>query len=73
MTLAPHEVNVYRENKWVAISSYDLKPGDIINVDAGYQHKKLPHEMISDEEFLKNALPFGSGIATRMKNPNQKK
>ena len=43
MTLAPHEVYVYENNKWIPKSSYDLKPGDIINVTAGYQHKKVPH------------------------------
>jgi magnesium-transporting ATPase (P-type) len=43
MTLAPHEVHVLENNKWVPKSSYDLKPGDIINVTAGYQHKKVPH------------------------------
>lgn len=32
MTLAPHEVKTWRNNKWTAISSYDLKPGDIIIV-----------------------------------------
>ena len=49
MTLAPHEVKVFRDGKWTTISSYDLKPGDIINIEAGYQHKKVPHESISDE------------------------
>lgn len=43
MTLSPHEVKTWRNNKWTAISSYDLKPGDIIIVEPGYQHKKCPH------------------------------
>ncbi len=43
MTLAPHQVYVYENNKWTPKSSYDLKPGDIISVTAGYQHKKVPH------------------------------
>lgn len=49
MTLAPHEVKVFREGKWNVISSFDLKPGDITIVEAGYQHKKTPYETISDE------------------------
>ena len=32
MTLAPHEVMTFRDNQWKAISSYDLKPGDMIIV-----------------------------------------
>lgn len=43
MTLSPHEVKTWRNNKWTSISSYDLKPGDIIIVEPGYQHKKCPH------------------------------
>lgn len=43
MTLAPHEVYVLEQNKWCAKSSYNLKPGDIVAVTAGYQHKKMPH------------------------------
>ncbi len=43
MTLAPHEVYVFENNKWIGKSSYELKPGDIISVTAGYQHKKVPH------------------------------
>jgi magnesium-transporting ATPase (P-type) len=32
MTLAPHEVKTWRSNKWQTLSSYDLKPGDLIIV-----------------------------------------
>lgn len=42
MTLSPHEVKTWRNNKWVNISSYDLKPGDYIIVEPGYQHIKFP-------------------------------
>ena len=40
---------VFRDNEWKSISSYDLKPGDIIIVEAGYQQKKLPHNKLTDE------------------------
>jgi magnesium-transporting ATPase (P-type) len=43
MTLAPHEVYVLEEGKWSSKSSYLLKPGDIIGITAGYQHKKVNH------------------------------
>lgn len=48
MTLAPHEVKTWRNGQWANISSYDLKPGDLIIVEPGYQHKKCPFETISD-------------------------
>ena len=32
MTLAPHYVKVYRNQSWESISSYLLKPGDIVLV-----------------------------------------
>lgn len=32
MTLSPHMVKVYKKGSWQMISSYDLKPGDIIIV-----------------------------------------
>ena len=66
MTLAPHEVKVFRDGSWTNISSYDLKPGDIINIEAGYQHKKLPHESISDEEYLAQKIPFGSKLPSNI-------
>ena len=49
MTLAPHEVHVLNAGKWIVKSSYELKPGDIINVTAGHQHKKVVHDLISDQ------------------------
>lgn len=39
MTLAPHEVYTLRDNIWKRVLSYELKPNDIIVVEAGYQHK----------------------------------
>lgn len=47
-------------------SSYDLKPGDIITVTAGYQHKKVPHEMISDKDYINKLIPFSSKIPQKM-------
>lgn len=49
MTLAPYFVKVYRNKAWETISSYEIKPGDIVFLEAGYQHKKAPHNNISDE------------------------
>ncbi len=71
MTLAPHEVYVYENNKWIAKSSYDLKPGDIISVTAGYNHKMVPHETMSDKELFGKLIPFGNMMPQKMMNkPN---
>ncbi len=41
MTLPPHYMHVYRSEKWIKISSYELKPMDIILLESGYKHKKI--------------------------------
>jgi cation-transporting ATPase 13A1 len=41
MSLAPHLIHVYRDQKWTKISSYELKPMDIILIEAGYKYKKI--------------------------------
>ena len=66
---------VYESNKWVPKSSYELKPGDIISVTAGYQHKKVPHESISDKEYLAKLIPFANMMPQKVMNaanPNAK-
>ena len=49
MTLAPHKVKTFRNNKWEEISSYLLRPGDIVIVEPGYQHNKIDHKPVTDE------------------------
>lgn len=66
MTLAPHEVYVLENNKWIGKSSYELRPGDIISVTAGYQHKKVPHESISDKEYLSKLIPFANLVPQKL-------
>lgn len=66
MTLAPHEVYVLENNKWVGKSSYELRPGDIISVTPGYQHKKVPHESISDKEYLAKLIPFSNLVPQKL-------
>lgn len=69
MTLAPHEVRVWRKGKWEIISSYDLKPGEIMLVEAGYQHKKSPYKMMTDEEYLSKNIPFGAKMPSNLSRP----
>jgi magnesium-transporting ATPase (P-type) len=40
MTLQPHQVYVLNKGQWIAKSSYDILPGDLVAVQPGYQHKK---------------------------------
>lgn len=68
MTLAPHEVYILENNKWIPKSSYELKPGDIISVAPGYQHKKVTHESISDREYLSKLIPFANMMPQKMMN-----
>lgn len=48
MTLAPQQMNVYRDGKWFKTSSYELRPNDIVVVEPGYKNKKLEHHRLSD-------------------------
>lgn len=66
MTLAPHQTHVLDNGKWLVKSSYELLPGDIVAVQPGYQHKKSQFDMISDSEFLAQAIPFGSKLPGKM-------
>lgn len=66
MTLAPHQTHVLVNNKWVIKSSYELLPGDIVAVQPGYQHKKSEYDMMTDAEYLAQAIPFSSKIPTRL-------
>lgn len=72
MTLAPHQTHVLQEGKWIVKSSYDLLPGDIVAVQPGYQHKKSEFDMISDSEFLAQAIPFSSKIPGKLMNAPKK-
>lgn len=62
----------WRNKKWTKISSYDLKPGDLIIVEPGYQHVKCPYETISDQDYLTKALPFTGVIPKGLTKINQK-
>lgn len=75
MKLAPHEVYVLENNKWIGKSSYELRPGDIISVTPGYQHKKVPHDSISDQEYLAKLIPFSNLVPQKLMsqvNPQKK-
>jgi hypothetical protein len=44
-------------------------------VTAGYQHKKVPHESISDKEYLSKLIPFANMMPQKVMhaaNPNAK-
>lgn len=55
-------MNVYRGGKWLKLSSYDLKPNDIVIVQPGYRNKKIEYERLSDSEYLKKNIPFSSSL-----------
>ena len=47
----------------------------MISVTAGYQHKKVAHESISDKEYLSKLIPFSNMMPQKMMNaanPNVK-
>lgn len=63
MRLNPQYIHVYRENKWVRISSHDLEPGDICMISAGNSCKKVDEKnIISDEDFLRQQIPYANKL-----------
>lgn len=62
MSLAPHYVHVYREERWSRVPSYELKPMDVVVVEPGYKCKKLEVERLSDSEFLAKCIPFSKHL-----------
>jgi hypothetical protein len=47
-------------------SSYELLPGDIVAIQPGYQHKKSDFNIMSDQEYLAQAIPFASRMPANM-------
>jgi len=45
-----------------------LKPGDLINVTAGYQNKKVTHDTMSDKDCLAKLIPFASKMPQKIMN-----
>jgi cation-transporting ATPase 13A1 len=66
MTLAPQQMNVYRDGKWFKASSYELRPNDIVIVEPGYKNKKLEYDRLSDAEFLKKSIPLSSHLPSNL-------
>ncbi|KAL4433179.1 hypothetical protein ABPG74_010874 [Tetrahymena malaccensis] len=59
MKLQPQYINVLREKKWVKISSEELMPGDIVQIQTADSIKAAENtNQISDEEYLKQQIPY---------------
>jgi len=63
MKLNPHYLPVYRNHKWVKISSLDLDPGDICVINSSNSLKKADTpNAISDEQYLREQIPFSNKL-----------
>ena len=63
MKLNPHYIMVYRNHKWVKISSLELDPGDICFVTSSNSLKKAEvTNAITDEQYLKEQIPFAQKL-----------
>lgn len=63
MKLNPHYIFVYRNHKWVKISSLELDPGDIclVNPSSSLKKAEVPNA-ISDEKYLREQIPFSEKL-----------
>ena len=63
MKLNPHYLMVYRNHKWLKISSVLLDPGDICIINPSNTLKKADNpSAISDEHYLKEQIPFAQKL-----------
>lgn len=63
MRLNPQYITVYRENKWMKVSSHDLEPGDVCIIQPSNMIKKAEvKNEISDEQFLRQQIPYSQKL-----------
>ena len=68
LKLKPQYIYAYRDEKWVKLSSKELRPGDICSIQPSSKTKELPNTITADDEIrlLRAEIPFGDKIPEKM-------